>query len=137
MGVAGQAAGGLPADRPRPNAKDRQLIAALPRALDEIAAKGGGRKAVIFTESVRTQRYLSDLLSANGYAGQIALLNGQNADAESRAIYEDWMVRHKGTDAISGSRSADMKAAIVEAFKTRKPILTPPVYAAALPRSPE
>jgi superfamily II DNA or RNA helicase len=105
------------------NAKGRELIGALPKALDEIVAKGGERKAVIFTESVRTQRYLAELLDANGYDGEIVLLNGQNNDPESRAIYEDWMSRHRGTDAVSGSRSADMKAAIVEAFKTRKAIL--------------
>jgi hypothetical protein len=33
------------------NAKGLTLVKALPRALDEIAAKGGQRKAVIFTES--------------------------------------------------------------------------------------
>jgi len=75
-------------------------------------SKGGQRKAVIFTESVRTQRYLADLLSANGYDGQIVLLNGQNSGPASRAIYEDWLARHKSSDAVSGSRSADMKAAV-------------------------
>ena len=105
------------------NAKGRELTSALPKALDEIGVKGGECKAVIFTESVRTQRYLAELLAANGYDGEIALLNGQNNDPTSRAIYEDWLARHKNTDAVSDSRSADMKAAIVEAFKSRKTIL--------------
>lgn len=105
------------------NAKGLELVKALPKVLDEIAAKGGQRKAVIFTESVRTQRYLADLLSANGYENDIVLLNGQNNDAESRAIYQNWLARHKGTDAVSGSKTADMKAAIVEAFRDRKSIL--------------
>lgn len=105
------------------NAKGRELVGALPKALDEIVAKGGQRKAVIFTESVRTQRYLAGLLGINGYDGDIVLLNGQNNDPESRAVYDDWLARHKGSDAVSGSRSADMKAAIVEAFKSRKAIL--------------
>jgi SNF2-related domain len=43
------------------NAKGRELVGAMPKALDEIVAKGGERKAVIFTESVRTQRYLATL----------------------------------------------------------------------------
>jgi hypothetical protein len=72
---------------------------------------------------VRTQAYLALLLSANGYADDIVLMNGQNNDAASKAIYEDWLVRHKGTDAVSGSRTADMKAAVVEAFRDRKSIL--------------
>lgn len=105
------------------NAKGLELVKALPQALDEIAAKGGQRKAVIFTESVRTQKYLSELLSANSYADDIVLLNGQNNDAASKATYEDWKARHEGTEAISRSRTADMKAAIVDAFRNKKSIL--------------
>ena len=106
-----------------PNAKGQQLVAVLPKILDQIETKQGARKAVLFTESVRTQHYLRDLLVANGFNGQIALMNGSNNDPESRAIYDDWRRRHAGTDAISGSKTADMKAAIVEAFKDQKTIL--------------
>lgn len=105
------------------NAKGLELVKALPAVLSEIEAKGGRRKAVIFTESVRTQRYLADLLAANGYENDVALLNGQNNDSESKATYQDWLARRKGTDAVSGSKTADMKAAIVEAFRERKSIL--------------
>lgn len=100
------------------NGKGEKLIANLPIVLDEIESKGGKRKAVIFTESVRTQRYLNQLLSDNGYADEIVLMNGSNNDPESRALYDAWKVRHAGTDRISGSKTADMKAAIVEAFKS-------------------
>lgn len=105
------------------NAKGENLIAKLPEMLEEIVARGGERKAVIFTESVRTQAYLTELLAAKGYAGEIALLNGTNKDGESQALYANWLARHRGTDAVSGSPSADMKAAVVEAFRTRKTIL--------------
>lgn len=100
------------------NAKGEKLIQNLPTVLDEIKGKGGKRKAVIFTESVRTQKYLNQLLTDHGYAGQIALMNGSNNDDDSRAIYADWKARHAGTDRISGSKTADMKAAIVEAFRS-------------------
>lgn len=99
------------------NAKGEILVQNLPDVLDQIRGKGGKRKAVIFTESVRTQNYLHDLLTANGYAGQIVLMNGSNNDDESKEIYAAWRERHAGTDRISGSKTADMKAAIVEAFK--------------------
>lgn len=99
------------------NAKGDKLLQSLPQVLDEIEVKGGQRKAVIFTESVRTQKYLGALLEANGYAGRIVLMNGSNSDTLSKEIYEDWRRRHAGTDRISGSRTADMKAAIVEAFR--------------------
>lgn len=105
------------------NAKGAKLVSVLPGILDEIVARGGQRKAVIFTESVRTQRYIAELLSANGYAGDIVLMNGSNADPESQALYADWLERHQGTDAVSGSKTADMKAAIVEAFRKHKTIL--------------
>lgn len=99
------------------NAKGDKLVSQLPEAFDEIVSKGGQRKAVIFTESVRTQMYLRDLLNANGYGGQVVLLNGSNSDPESREIYKNWKAKHEGTDKVSGSRTADMKAALVEAFK--------------------
>lgn len=107
-----------------PNAKGDALAAALPRILDQIVAKDGARKAVIFTESVRTQKYLRDLLNVRGFGDQIALLNGSNNDAESRAIYDTWRAKHaKNPDMISGSKSADMKKAITDAFEFDKTIL--------------
>ncbi|PTR05738.1 helicase-like protein [Novosphingobium sp. GV055] len=99
------------------NAKGEELLKQLPKVLDEIQGKGGARKAVIFTESVRTQNYLRNLLESHGYAGRIVLMNGSNSDEQSRKTYAAWLEMHKGTDKISGSKTADMKAAIVEAFK--------------------
>jgi excisionase family DNA binding protein len=105
------------------NRKGAELIKALPGVFDAIVAKGGQRKAVIFTESVRTQHYLGELLAASGYGEEVVLLNGSNNDPQSKAIYQDWLIRHKGSDVISGSKTADMKAAIVEAFRDSKSIL--------------
>ncbi|MBV9248810.1 MAG: DEAD/DEAH box helicase family protein, partial [Acetobacteraceae bacterium] len=99
------------------NAKGERLIRELPALLDAVVNKGGARKAVIFTESVRTQAYLAQRLAEAGFAGQIALLNGSNTDVDSQRIYADWLARHAGTDKVSGSKTADMKAAIVEAFR--------------------
>lgn len=100
------------------NSKGEKLVEKLPEILVEIVTRGGKEKAVIFTESVRTQKYLGELLTANGFDGRIVLMNGSNNDAGSKAIYADWLTRHQGTDTVSGSKSADMKAAIVEAFKS-------------------
>lgn len=108
----------------RKNAKGERLASELPALLDTVVnEKGGKRKVVIFTESVRTQTYLADLLSERGFEGQIARLNGSNSDPGSAAIYADWLARHRGTDKVSGSKTADMKAAIVEAFRDEKTIL--------------
>lgn len=105
------------------NAKGKALLDSLPLVLDEIVGKGGQRKAVIFTESVRTQAYLRDLLEANGFAGQTVILNGANADKDSRDIYKAWIEKHRGTEAVSGSKTADMKAALVDAFRNDRSIL--------------
>lgn len=100
------------------NAKGELLVSKLPAVLDQIVDRGGARKAVIFTESVRTQTYLNELLVRNGYGGQTVLLNGSNSDALSKQVYEEWKARHPDRAERSGSKSADMKAAVVEAFKS-------------------
>lgn len=105
------------------NAKGDNLLFALEKGFAKIEELGGKRKAVIFTESRRTQEYLLRLLSDNGYEDKIVLLNGSNNDEVSKRIYEDWKQRHDGDGAISGSRQADMKAAVVEEFRDRASIL--------------
>ncbi|HMW47917.1 MAG TPA: SNF2-related protein, partial [Cellvibrionaceae bacterium] len=100
------------------NAKGQALIDVLEKAMAATESLGGQRKAVVFTESCRTQQYLYTLLSKNGYADRIVLLNGTNADTQSQSIYNEWKKRHQGTARISGSKPADMKAALVEKFKS-------------------
>lgn len=99
------------------NAKAEALLSVLSRAFEFTVELGGLRKAVIFTESVRTQTWLAQLLSDNGYEGEVVLLNGSNSDAASRKIYSDWLEKHQNSGRISGSRTADMKAALVEKFR--------------------
>ena len=105
------------------NAKGDNLLFALEKGFAKIEELGGERKAVIFTESKRTQEYLLRLLSDNGYENQIVFLNGSNNDPGSKRIYEEWKRRHGDDGAISGSRQADMKAAVVEEFRERASIL--------------
>ena len=105
------------------NAKGDTLLPALRIAFAKAEALGAARKAVIFTESRETQTYLFDLLTANGYEGQIATINGTNNQPHHAAIYERWLAKHQGTDRVSGSRAIDMKAAIVEHFRDEATIL--------------
>jgi len=106
------------ADEITSNAKGEALITVLKRAFSFVEELGGVRKAVVFTESCRTQQYLKQRLEENGYKGRLVLLNGSNNDADSKAIYNEWLQRHAGSARISGSKGADMKAAIVEKFKS-------------------
>jgi superfamily II DNA/RNA helicase len=105
------------------NAKGDALLKALESAFSKAGGLGAPRKAVIFTESRRTQKYLYEFLGANGYAGQMVLMNGTNTDPDSREIYKAWADRHQGSDMLSGSKSADTKAAIVEEFRDRATLL--------------
>ncbi len=105
------------------NAKGEALVSALDTAFAQTARLGGPRKAVIFTESRRTQSYLVRLLEERGWAGQVVTIDGQNMDQASRARLERWRTRHAGTSTITGSRSADTRSAIVEAFRDDASIL--------------
>ncbi|MEX2216180.1 MAG: SNF2-related protein [Phycisphaeraceae bacterium] len=111
------------AENIRANAKGDALIPALRTAFERATLLGSARKALIFTESRRTQQYLFDLLAANGYEGQLVMMNGSNTDPASRAIYDQWLARHQGQDIVSGSRPVDMKAAIVEHFEHHASIM--------------
>jgi superfamily II DNA or RNA helicase len=105
------------------NAKGQELLNGFEAAFSKAAELGAKRRAVIFTESRRTQSYLFDLLSEHGYKDQLVLMNSTNADPLSTRIYQDWLSRNRGTDAVSGSPTADRKAAIVEEFRDRATIL--------------
>ena len=111
------------ADTITTNAKGQALIPALKIAFERTDILGAARKAVIFTESRRTQEYLFRLLSSNGHEGRLVMMNGSNSDPSSQQIYEQWLRRHEGQDVISGSRPVDIKGAIVEQFRDHADIL--------------
>jgi superfamily II DNA or RNA helicase len=99
------------------NAKGRALLTALKTAFAKATELGAAEKAIIFTESRKTQSYLLRLLADSPYADGIVLFNGTNTDDQSKAIYTRWAARHKGTDKITGSRTADMRSALVDYFR--------------------
>lgn len=105
------------------NAKGDALVEALAAAFPKAAALGGAQKAVVFTESKRTQSYLFELLERSGYEGKVVILNGDNKDNRSKLIHKQWLERHQGLDFITGSQAVDVKAAIVEEFRDRATIL--------------
>lgn len=107
----------------RDNAKGKALLTALDRAFAELDRLGAAKKAIIFTESKRTQEYLLGLLADTPYGDGIVLFNGTNSDARAQAIYKDWLKRHEGTDHITGSKTADTRAALVEHFKERGTVM--------------
>lgn len=103
--------------------KARALITALDVGFGEMARMGANRKALIFTESRRTQEHLKNFLESNGYAGRIVLFNGTNSDAAARAIYERWRHVNATNGRASGSRAVDIRTALVEHFRDHADIL--------------
>jgi ERCC4-related helicase len=105
------------------NAKGNALISALSHGFKKAVELGSAEKAIVFTESRKTQNYLINLLSENGYKDKIVLFNGTNADPQSKAIYATWLEKHKGTDRVSGSKTADMRTALVDQFRETAQIM--------------
>lgn len=99
------------------DSKTTQLLTALEIGFEALAQTGAPRKALIFTESRRTQAYLYEFLAAHGFAERLVTFNGSNTDPHSTAIYEDWLVRHAGSDRVTGSRPVDRRTALIDYFR--------------------
>ena len=99
------------------NAKGHALLKALKVAFAKAQELGAAEKAIIFTESRRTQSYLLRLLQDSPFKEGIVLFNGTNTDEGSRQIYTQWLERHQGSDRITSSRTADMRSALVDYFR--------------------
>lgn len=104
------------------DSKTVHLIEAINKGFSSID-KGANKKALIFTESRRTQEYLKQYLDNNGYKGKVLLFNGTNSDKKSNQIYQEWLEKNKDTGRISGSVTADKRNAIVEKFRDDAEIL--------------
>jgi ERCC4-related helicase len=112
------------------NSKGEVLLTALRRGFavaGEVRRAGREaaiqQKALIFTESRRTQEYLFRVLQQTEFAGKVMVFNGTNTDPLSKSIYRRWLAKHAGTDHISGSPSADMRAALVDHFRDDAAVL--------------
>lgn len=103
--------------------KSQTLLKALEIGFEQMTATGAARKALIFTESRRTQDYLKSYLESHGYPGQVVLFNGTNGGPEAKAIYERWVERNRGTGRDSGSRAVDVRTALIEHFRDDATIL--------------
>ncbi len=107
----------------RKNSKAEHLFVALNKGFEELEKLGANRKALLFTESRRTQDFLFELFEKNGYKGKVVLFNGSNSDRKSTAIYKDWLKKYKGSSKITGSATADKRAALVDYFRDQATIM--------------
>jgi SNF2 family DNA or RNA helicase len=103
--------------------KTHSLLNALDLGFQHMANTGAQRKALIFTESRRTQTYLKNYLEANGYANQIVQFSGTNNSPEATIIYENWLAANQASGRIAGSRDVDIRTALIEHFRDSASIL--------------
>jgi ERCC4-related helicase len=103
--------------------KTQTLLKALDIGFEQMITIGAARKALIFTESRRTQDYLKTFLESHGYAGQVVLFNGTNGGPEATAIYDQWIEKNVNTGRVSGSRAVDVRTALIEHFRDEATIL--------------
>ena len=103
--------------------KTKALLTALDIGFEEMSKMGAARKALIFTESRRTQDYLKGFLEQHGHKGQVVLFNGTNSGPEAKAIYDAWVAANQDSGRASGSRPVDSRTALIEHFRDNAPIM--------------
>jgi len=99
------------------NVKGEKLKVALDKGFVKLNELGAQSKAIIFTESVRTQKYLYEELQKTSFKDKIVLFNGSNNDEKSKELYRNWVNDKKNKSKVSGSKAVDIRAAIVDTFK--------------------
>ena len=104
------------------NSKMEALITALLSGFGYQREHGIPEKAVIFTESKRTQMYISAELEKKGFNSEdIVLFNGDANDRKNVEIYRRWKVKHPGTAGYG--RTVEYKHAVMDYFKEHAKIL--------------
>lgn len=97
------------------NTKAEHLIEAITVGFRELKP-GAARKAIVFTESTKTQDYLTKILDTDSRFKYVTF-NGSNNDPRSNKIYSDWKIANADNDLITGVESVDRRKAIIDAFR--------------------
>ncbi len=105
------------------NQKAVRLNDALDLGFAKLGEIGAPRKAIIFTDSTKTQEYIARSLRESGRGEGLVLFNGSNATADATAIYKTWLTANKGSDLITGIITADRRKALVDYFRDQGSIM--------------
>jgi len=105
------------------NQKAVKLSDALDRGFARLNELGAPEKAIIFTDSTKTQEYIARSLRADGKGDGIVLFNGSNGAPDQSAIYKAWLEKNKGSDLVTGIGSADRRKALVDYFRDEGKIM--------------
>lgn len=105
------------------DAKAIALLDALTQGFEKMAEMGAPQKAIIFTESKRTQDYLLNFLERNGFADRLVAFSGTNNDKHAKSIYANWKQANQGSDKITGSAQVDKRTALIDHFRESADIM--------------
>jgi superfamily II DNA or RNA helicase len=103
--------------------KSKALLTALDIGFAEQGRMGAARKALIFTESRRTQDYLYAFLESHGYAGKVVTFSGTNNGPRTAEIYDQWVNANANSGRVTGSRAIDLRSALIDEFRDRVSIM--------------
>jgi len=101
--------------------KTSYLLKALDIGYRHMEKMGAQKKAVIFTESRKTQKFLIEYLERNGFSGKVISFSGTNSDLKESGVMDWW--KNNYPDKITGTAAIDTRQAIVDYFKEKAEIL--------------
>lgn len=105
------------------NQKATKLSEALDRGFEKLAEIGAPQKAIIFTDSTKTQDYIASTLRDTGRGEGLVLFNGSNNSPEANDIYKSWLEANKDSDLVTGIVAADKRKALVDYFRDKGTIM--------------
>jgi ERCC4-related helicase len=105
------------------NEKASKLNEALDLGFERLRELGAPEKAIIFTDSTKTQEYIARSLVEVGRAEGLILFNGSNDSPSANEIYKEWLIANKEGDVITGIPAVDRRKALVDYFRTTGKIM--------------
>lgn len=105
------------------NEKVLKLNEALDLGFERLRELGAPEKAIIFTDSTKTQEYIARSLVEVGRAEGLILFNGSNDSPGANEIYREWLTANKEGDVITGIPAVDRRKALVDYFRTTGKIM--------------
>jgi len=105
------------------NEKATKLNDALEKGFARLRELGAPEKAIIFTDSTKTQEYIARSLTEAGRGEGLILFNGSNDSPGASEIYKAWLVENKDGDVITGISVVDRRKALVDYFRTTGKIM--------------
>lgn len=105
------------------NQKAVKLGEALDRGFERLRELGAPEKAIIFTDSTKTQQYIARALTEAGRGEGLVLFNGSNDSAAQTAIYRAWLEANEDSDLVTGIPAVDRRKALVDYFRNEGTIM--------------